>query len=159
MPFTISCNHIHFGLLKVNQQIEFAMKLFTYVCIQMTNAECNVRKQGNAIKNFYSSITSQVEKCLCKTMKSPWICQLKTIASVITTNITCRKVVSIQATIYFRVAICWYWKKRYFPLALPFSLKVLSFYKKCNVNWNRYKHWVWIKLFLDFPFKAWPVIP
>lgn len=159
MPFTMSGNHIHYGSLKVSQQIEFAMKLFTYVCIQMTNAECNIRKQGNAIKNLYSGITSQVEKCLCKTMKSPWICQLKTISSVITTNITCRKAVSIQATIYFRVAICWYWKEQYFPPACLSPWKYFLFIRKCNVNWNRYKPWVWIKLFLDFPFRAWPVIP
>lgn len=61
----------------MSQQIDFAMKLFTYVCIQMTNTEHNVKKQENAIKNFYSGITIQVEKKLCKTMKSPWICQLK----------------------------------------------------------------------------------
>lgn len=159
MPFTISCNHVHYGSLKVSKQIEFAMKLFTYVCIQMTNVECNVKKQGNAIKNFYSGITSQVEKCLCKTMKSPWICQLKTIANMITTNITCRKVAPIQATIYFREPISWYWKEQYFPLALPSPWKCFLFMRKCNVNLNRYKQWVWIKLFLDFPFRAWPVIP
>lgn len=79
---TISCNQIHHGSLKVSLQIEFAMKLFTYVCIQMTNTEHNVKKQENAIKNLYSGITIQVEKSLCKTMKSPWICQLKANTSV-----------------------------------------------------------------------------
>lgn len=66
----------------MSQQIEFAMKLFTYVCIQMTNTEHNVKKEENVIKNLYSGITIQVEKSLCKTMKSPWICQLKPNANV-----------------------------------------------------------------------------
>lgn len=79
---TISCNQIHYGSLKVSQQVEFAMKLFTYVCIQMTNTEHNVKKQENVIKNLYNVITTQVEKRLCKTMKSTWICQLKANANV-----------------------------------------------------------------------------
>lgn len=79
---TISCNQIHYGSLKVSQQIEFAMKLFTYVCIQMANTEHNVKKQENVIKNLYSGITIQVEKNLCKTMTSPWICWLKANANV-----------------------------------------------------------------------------
>lgn len=66
----------------MSQQIEFAIELFTYVCIQMKNTEHNVKKQENAMKNLYSSITIQVEKCLCKTMKLFWICQLKANASV-----------------------------------------------------------------------------
>lgn len=48
----------------------------------MKNTEHNVKKQENAMKNLYSSITIQVEKCLCKTMKLFWICQLKANANV-----------------------------------------------------------------------------
>ena len=66
----------------MSQQIEFAMKLYTYVCIQMMNTKHNVKKKENVIKNLYSGIIIQVEKSLCKTMKSPWICQLKANASV-----------------------------------------------------------------------------
>jgi len=48
----------------------------------MMNTKHNVKKKENVIKNLYSGIIIQVEKSLCKTMKSPWICQLKANASV-----------------------------------------------------------------------------
>lgn len=55
----------------MNQQIEFAMKLFTYVCIQMTNTEHNVKKLEYVIKNLYSVITIQVEKTSAKQWSHP----------------------------------------------------------------------------------------